>query len=183
MKNTVLKRIISLTAAAVLAVTVCSGCGKSEKTNTSQSAANSLGNQYPEQYKNYIDSFSSEVTPFVENELPKLLNAVGTLNASNYSEWKTNFEADHEKCEHWYNEVSSAEMFCPSELTEQHKALVTTVATFYKILDGMNPRIEAADGGDFSQLTSKSAEYAQAAEISKDMWSRAIDDVNAGLKQ
>lgn len=180
-----LKRIASAAAAAMLAASVLCGCGGSDSGKASAgtgTAANSLGDSHPEQYKNYIDSFSSEVTPFIETELPKLLNAVSTLNASAYADWKAEFEEDFDKCEHWYNELSSAEMFCPSEITEQHKAMVTTVATFYKILDGMKPKIEAADSGDFSQLTSMGAEYAQAAEISKNMWDRALSDVNAAIK-
>lgn len=179
------KRITAIAAAAMLAASVLCGCGGSNNGKTSATAgtaANSIGDSHPDQYKNYIASFSSEVTPFIETELPKLLNAVASLNPSNYASWKAEFEEDFDKCEHWYNELSSAEMFCPSEITEQHRAMVTTVATFYKILDGMKPRIEAADSGDFSQLTSMSAEYAQAAEISKNMWTRALDDVNAAIK-
>lgn len=177
-----IKRLIAAAAAVTLAAAVLTGCGDKQPVSTpANSASNSFGDQNPQQYKNYVESFSSEVTPFVEGELPKLLNAVATLDASNYSEWKAEYSDDLEKCEHWYSEVSSAEMFCPSTASEQHKALVTTVATIYKIIEGMQTRVEAADGGDFSQLVSKGAEYAQAAVIAEDMWTRALDDVNKAI--
>lgn len=185
------RKNIKTTAVAAALLVLASGtlvsCGKADKTaaqsTAAQSASQSIGDQYPEQYKNYIDSFTSEVDSFVKDELPEILQEVAGLNASNYAEWKAKYTAALEKTEHWYNEVGSAEMFCPSGYTEKHQALVTTVATFYKILEGLQTRTEAADNGDFSQLTSKGAEYAQAAQIANEMWTRAVSDIQSDLNQ
>lgn len=176
-----IKAIAAASALIILASGTLASCGRKDtsasQTNSTQSATQAIGDKYPEQYSNYIESFTAEVEPFVKTELPELLGAVSGLNSSNYDEWKTKYIDALEKTEHWYNEVGSAEMFCPSDKTEQHQALVTTVATFYKIIEGLESRTEAADNGDFSQLTSKGEEYSQAAEIADTMWTRAVADL------
>lgn len=176
-----IKAIAAVSALLIAASGTLASCGKEDtsvnETKTTQSATQAIGDQYPEQYANYIESFTAEVEPFVKNELPEILGAVSELNSSNYAQWKDKYTAALEKTEHWYNEVGSAEMFCPSDKKEQHQALVTTVATFYKIIEGLESRTEAADNGDFSQLTSKGEEYKQASEIADEMWTRAVADL------
>lgn len=170
------------TAAIIAASGILISCGSKTSSSADKSASQTIGDQYPSQYKNYIESFTAEVEPFVKEDLAEILKSVSGLNSSNYQEWKTKYSSALEKTEHWYNEVGSAEMFCPNDKAEQHQALVMTSATIYKILEGMNAGVAAADSGDFSQLTSKSAEYAQAAQIASDMWDHAINDLKIDEK-
>ncbi len=174
-----IKAIAAISAVLIMASAALTSCSSTNKSASqiSKTEAQTIGDQYPEQYGNYIESFSSEVEPFVKEELPEILSSISALNSSNYAEWKGKYTAALEKTLHWYNEVGSAEMFCPSDKKEAHQSLVTTVATIYKIFEGLQPRTEAADNGDFSQLTSKGTEYAKAVNIANDMWTRAINDL------
>lgn len=167
------------TAAIIAASGILVSCGSGTSSSAAKTSSQTMGDQYPDQYKNYIKSFTAEVDPFVKEDLAEILKSVSGLNSSNYSDWKSKYSSALEKTEHWYNEVSSAEMFCPSDKTEQHQALVMTSATIYKILEGMNTGVAAADSGDFSQLISKGAEYAQAAQIASDMWKHAIIELKS----
>ena len=75
------------------------------------------------------------------------------------------------------HELSAAEMLCPEDKAEAHKDLEAVVATIQKIFEGLEPKVQAAEGGDLSQLTDMAEQYNQASDIAHEMWNRASAEV------
>lgn len=178
--NIKIKRLAIGLIAISMASTALVSCGSVDK-DTSDSASSTpfnLGDGHETEYTNYVTSFTAEVGTFVENDLKEILSGVAGLNSSNYSSWKEKYSSALEKTEHWYNECSSAEMFCPGDKQDEHQALVMTVATINKVLSGMSDAVECADNGDFSIFLSKGADYADASDIVTQMWDRAVAELN-----
>lgn len=68
-------------------------------------------------------------------------------------------------------------MLCGEDQKKAHDELTKTVGTIYKIFEGLKSRVEAADNGDFSQLTSMAEEYKEADKIAHTIWEHAVDAV------
>lgn len=173
------KRTVAMISAVMIAALSISGCGSG--TNAPQPTEapyeNPLGDAYPENYENYIDSFTGEFGQFVDGDMEYILRGVGSLNESNYDEWKLKYTDALDRTTHWYSEVDAASMFCPSEKIGAHEKLISTVGTIYKIMDGLKPRVEVADNGDLSQLTSMGDNYIKAIDIANDMWDQTLAEV------
>ncbi len=178
--------VLAAFAAAALSLTACGGSGESvQKTSEQPKAAqasaqgNSLPNELTSKYSNYAESFTKEFGEFVNGDMDTVLRGVGGLNADNFAQWKETYDKYNERCGHWFNELSAAEMLCPEDKAEAHKDLEAVVATIQKIFEGLEPRVQAAEGGDLSQLTGMAAQYEQASDIAHEMWNKASAEVTA----
>ncbi len=181
------KKLIALAATAVvicLSLTACGGSGDGAQKTAEQSKAtqapaqnNSLPNELTSKYSNYAESFTNEFGEFVNGDMDTVLKGVGDLNADNFAQWKETYDKYNERCEHWFNELSAAEMLCPEDKAEAHKDLEAVVATIQKIFEGLEPKVQAAEGGDLSQLTGMAEQYEQASDIAHEMWDRASAEV------
>ncbi len=184
-------KILAAALAAALmcaALTACGGgSGGSDQTSAAaptpdggsaaETQSGSASNLLTDKYPNYAKSYTDEFGAFVNGDMDKIFNGVADLNADNFTEWKALYDQYYDRCEHWYNELGGAEMLVPEDKAQAHKDLTVAVGTIYKILEGMEPRVTAAEGGDFSQLTSLASEYAEADQIAHDMWDRASAEV------
>ncbi len=180
--NKIISKAGKLIALAVSAAVVCislTACGGDEKAavNTSAPVSNSVSSELTSKYSNYAESFTDEFGEFVDGDMDVVLKGIGNLNPDNFAEWKEMYDKYNERCGHWFNELSAAEMLCPDDKKEAHKDLETTVATIQKIFEGMEPRVEAAVNGDFSQLTDMADEYDQASHIAHEMWDKVSGPV------
>lgn len=181
------KKLIALAASAALiclSLTACGGSGDGAQKTAEQSKAtqapaqnNSLPNELTSKYSNYAESFTKEFGEFVNGDMDTVLKGVGDLNADNFAQWKETYDKYNERCGHWFNELSAAEMLCPEDKAEAHKDLEAVVATIQKIFEGLEPRVQAAESGDLSQLTGMAEQYNQASDIAHEMWDRASAEV------
>lgn len=177
--GTRIKTIAMISAVMITSLSIC-GCGSNMASNTPTATAvpeNALGDAYPGNYQNYVSSFTEEFGQFVDGDMTYILKNIGTLNSSNYLEWKEKYTNALERTEHWYNEVDTAIMFCPTEKTESHNKMTSTAATIYKVMQGLESRVAAADAGDFSELTSMGEDYIKANGIVHDMWNETLEEV------
>lgn len=176
-----IKKAVVFGAAVIMLTSVLSGCGNGGTSNNASSAGTSQNSSSSslvgDKYMNYINSFTDEVGAFVSGDMDKVLNGVGSLSQDNYAEWKALYEKGLDSTEHWYSEVGAAAMLCGEDQKEAHDELTKTVGTIYKIFEGLKSRVEAADNGDFSQLTSMAEEYKEADEIAHTIWDHAVDAV------
>ena len=178
-----IKNMIVFGAVVIMLASVLSSCGNGDTSSkksvdssgTSQNS--SSGTLVGDKYINYINSFTDEVGAFVNGDMDKVLNGVGSLSQDNYAEWKALYEKGLDSTEHWYSEVGAAAMLCGEDQKEAHDELTKTVGTIYKIFEGLKSRVEAADNGDFSQLTSMAKEYKEADKIAHTIWEHAVDAV------
>lgn len=170
------KRLAAVSAAAVLAVSALSACGSSEQAATSEPVA--TDNVLTAKYGDYVKSYTSEVTDFIDGDMDSILNGVADINDANYGEWKSLYEKGYENAKRWYNELSAAQMLCGEDDMEFHQELTQTVGTLYKIMEGFEDRVAAADNGDFSELHSKAAEYKDADTIIHSMWEKVLVDAD-----
>lgn len=175
-------KIIALMSAAVLCVSLA-GCGGQRTADTAgvtqapTQAENSAMTALTDKYPTYAASFVSEMGEFVDGDMDTILNGVGTLNDSNFAQWNEIYQKGYERCEHWYNELSASEMLCPEDKKQAHADLTTTVGTIYKIMDGLNERVAAAQADGFDELNSMASDYADADRIAHEMWDRASAEV------
>ncbi|HIV85701.1 MAG TPA: hypothetical protein H9900_02690 [Candidatus Monoglobus merdigallinarum] len=180
-------KTIALLAAAASAAAALSGCGGGGNAEPSPAAQAQTGlsqeaqSELTGRYSTYIESFISDVGAFVDGDLSDILQQAGEVDSGSLEEWKTKYQDGYESVQHWYNEVSTAEMLCAEENLEAHRSIVETVAAIYRILEGLEPRVQAAESGDFSRLSEKSGEYKQADTIIKDMWQQSVENVRSTL--
>lgn len=176
-----IKKMVAIGAAVIMLTSVLGGCGNNDTSNNKTAAGSSqnsnTGSLVGDKYINYINSFTDEVGAFVNGDMDKVLNGVGSLSQDNYAEWKALYEKGLDSTEHWYSEVGAAAMLCGEDQKEAHDELTKTVGTIYKIFEGLKSRVEAADNGDFSQLTSMADEYKEADEIAHTIWEHAVEAV------
>ena len=170
-------KTIALLAAAASAAAALSGCGGGGNAEPSPAAQAQTGlsqeaqSELTGRYSTYI----------VDGDLSDILQQAGEVDSGSLEEWKTKYQDGYESVQHWYNEVSTAEMLCAEENLEAHRSIVETVAAIYRILEGLEPRVQAAESGDFSRLSEKSGEYKQADTIIKDMWQQSVENVRSTL--
>lgn len=172
--------IIGVSAMIALTLTSCGG-GETQSSTTTQSDS-SVSGELTGRYPDYINSFVEDMGAFMDEDLDEILTGISGLNADNFAEWDEVYQSGYESLGHWFSEISTAEMLCPEASKEAHEALIQTVGTIYKIMEGLETRVQAAESGDFSQLQEKATEYSDAASIAHEMWSRAVEDVQNTLE-
>ncbi len=176
------KRTIMILSMAVIFTLALAGCGGTRSGTESSDSDSSVSGELTERYPDYINSFIEDMGAFMDGDLDKILTGISGLGADNFAEWDELYQSGYESLSHWFSEINTAEMLCPEESKEAHEALIQTVGTIYKIMEGLETRVQAAENGDYSQLLEKESEYNDAAEIAHEMWNRAVEDVQNTLK-
>lgn len=180
-----IKKVLMIGVTALSLSLVLGGCGNNAETSNDASSAvssavpeqgdNAVANELMSKYGTYIESYKNDFSEFINDDFDKILNGIGSINDGNYAQWKAVYEKGLDNTSHWYSEIGAAEMICPPDKTEAHEDLVKTVGTIYKILEGLESRVEAADSGDYAELNDMADEYKQANDIAKQMWDYACE--------
>ena len=133
-----IKNMIVFGAVVIMLASVLSSCGNGDTSSkksvdsSGSSQNSSSGSLVGDKYINYINSFTDEVGAFVNGDMDKVLNGVGSLSQDNYAEWKALYEKGLDSTEHWYSEVGAAAMLCGED---QKEKLSERYIRFLKVLN------------------------------------------------